>query len=111
MRIFAKRFLISCAVCAGTAGGERAGDSWDDRDFHGSWKLSRADSEFHTFSSVPPPETMDIEQKGTVLHCRTDVARRSLFHEPQGDGQQNWTRHRKDDLQMGRGFASVRYVS
>jgi hypothetical protein len=79
MRNSYELFLIPCTVLACAAVALRAGDSWDDRDFRGSWKLNRADSEFHTLLPAPPAATMDIEQKGTVLHCRMDGSREEVY--------------------------------
>lgn len=47
-------------------------ESFDDRDFHGKWKLNRERSDFHTLLPLHPPEILEIEQTGSELHCRTD---------------------------------------
>src|SRR6185312_1606053 len=56
----------------------KAADSWDDRDFHGSWKLNPQQSGFHALH-VRPADTLEIEEKGQELRCRIDGGREELY--------------------------------
>jgi len=53
--------LLGVCLCA---------ESFDDRDFHGKWKLNREQSDFHTLLPLRPPEMLAIDQNGAELHCR-----------------------------------------
>ncbi len=69
MRIFAF-ILLSLCVSA---------ESFDDRDFHGKWKLNRERSDFHTLLPLRPAETLAIEQNGDELHCRTAETQDAVY--------------------------------
>ena len=53
--------LLGVCLCA---------ESFDDRDFHGKWKLNREQSDFHTLLPLRPPEMLAIDQNAAELHCR-----------------------------------------
>jgi len=57
----------------------KAADSWDDRDFHGSWKLNRQQSDFHALLPARPADALEIEENGPKLRCRIDGAREELY--------------------------------
>src|SRR6185312_10840934 len=57
----------------------KAADSWDDRDFHGSWKLNRQQSDFHALLPARPADALEIEESGSKLRCRIDGAREELY--------------------------------
>lgn len=53
--------------------------SFDDRDFHGKWKLNRERSDFHTLLPLRPPETLSIDQNASELHCRFGEAQDEVY--------------------------------
>jgi hypothetical protein len=54
-------------------------ESFDDRDFHGKWKLNRERSDFHTLLPLRPPDTLSIEQSGTDLRCRSNEKQEEVY--------------------------------
>jgi hypothetical protein len=55
------------------------GTSFDDRDFHGKWKLKRERSDLHTLLPLRPAETLAIEQNATELHCRVSETQEEVY--------------------------------
>lgn len=54
-------------------------ESFDDRDFHGKWKLNHERSDFHSLLPLRPPELLAIEQNGAELHCRTGESQEEIY--------------------------------
>jgi hypothetical protein len=69
VRIFA---LILVSLCL-------FAESFDDRDFHGKWKLNRERSEFHSLLPLRPPEMLAIEQSEAELHCRIGESHEEVY--------------------------------
>jgi hypothetical protein len=69
---------VLCIACLCAAFVVKAADSWDDRDFHGSWKLNRQQSDFRALLHAPA-DTLEIDEKGPELRCRIDGAREELY--------------------------------
>lgn len=69
MRLFA---LIILGVCL-------SAQSFDDRDFHGTWKLNRERSDFHTLLPLRPADTLTIEQNSSELRCHPGKGQEELY--------------------------------
>ena len=62
--------LLSLCLCA---------QSFDDRDFHGKWKLNRERSDFHTLLPLRPPEMLLIDQNAAEFHCRLGETQEEVY--------------------------------
>lgn len=79
MEAFTRRFLFLSVVLLCGVSVAKSSDSWDDRDFHGTWKLNHAKSEFRALLPARPAEALEIEQKGSRLHCLIDGTREEVY--------------------------------
>jgi hypothetical protein len=69
VRICALILLSSCLFA----------ESFDDRDFHGKWKLNHQQSDFHTLLPLRPAETLAIDQNASELHCHISEAQEEVY--------------------------------
>ena len=73
------RVAVLCVASLCAVSVVKAADSWDDRDFHGTWKLNQQQSDFHALIPVRPADTLEIEEKEPELRCRIDGAREESY--------------------------------